>query len=191
MMRAVIWTVGVHRTCPLVSNLAKNRCLLFTSRTECRNNLAPTYSPRQADIWSLGIVLINMLYHHNPWSDTSLIPEHACPSFIRYREIILGERDGRPEEFFRSRFVGMSEPIASFLVKRVFCFLPVGEEAHSKRKAGGQRITAEEFGHWAKKLPELFGKSGAGFGKRDEFLVTPLNAPPKRSIFCAASPTMY
>ncbi|KIK97620.1 hypothetical protein PAXRUDRAFT_97053, partial [Paxillus rubicundulus Ve08.2h10] len=27
---------------------------------ECRNNVAPTYSPAAVDVWSLGIVLINM-----------------------------------------------------------------------------------------------------------------------------------
>jgi hypothetical protein len=44
----------------------------------------------------------------------------------------------------------------------------------------GNRVSAEEFGKWVKRLPELFGKSGAGFGERDGFLVTPLSAPPKR-----------
>jgi hypothetical protein len=119
-----------------------------------------------------------MLYHHNPWSDTSLSPESACSSFTRYRALALGEKEGRPEDFFRERFVGMSEAVATFLVRRVFCFLPMGQDAN--RKGTALRVSAEEFGKWAKNLPELFGKSGAGYGERDGLLVTPLNAPPKR-----------
>ncbi|EGG10460.1 uncharacterized protein MELLADRAFT_33808, partial [Melampsora larici-populina 98AG31] len=39
---------------------------------ECRNNLNPTYDPVQADVWSLGIVLLNLLYHRCPWADPTL-----------------------------------------------------------------------------------------------------------------------
>jgi serine/threonine protein kinase len=81
---------------------------------ECRNNLAPTYRPREADVWSLGIVLINMVYHHNPWTDTSLLPEHKCPSFEAYMQLEGERRD----DFFMKRFIGMSKPVASFLAHR-------------------------------------------------------------------------
>ncbi|KZO92580.1 Pkinase-domain-containing protein, partial [Calocera viscosa TUFC12733] len=39
---------------------------------ECANNVAPTYATQPADVWSLGIVLINMLYHQNPWPRATL-----------------------------------------------------------------------------------------------------------------------
>lgn len=42
---------------------------------ECRNNLAPTYKPAAADVWSLGIVLINMCVV----SDFPCLLTHAKP----------------------------------------------------------------------------------------------------------------
>ncbi|KAH9855258.1 kinase-like protein [Lenzites betulinus] len=105
---------------------------------ECRNNLHPTYSPRAADVWSLGIVLINMLYHYNPWTDTTL---GVCSSFELYRQ--------QPVNFFMQRFTGMTLPVAEFLANNVFCIL------HSP-KDDSQRISAHALGHWIKDLPNLF-----------------------------------
>ncbi|TFK75350.1 kinase-like protein [Pluteus cervinus] len=105
---------------------------------ECRNNVAPTYRPRAADVWSLGIVLINMLYHHNPWTDTA---QDVCSSFDAFR--------ADPVKFFISRFMGMTLPVAEFLANRVFCIL---EDANDD----SQRVTASDFGAWAKDLPCLF-----------------------------------
>ncbi|KAH7335915.1 hypothetical protein B0J17DRAFT_668361 [Rhizoctonia solani] len=96
---------------------------------ECRNNCAPTYKPRAADVWSLGIVLINMLYHVNPWSDTF---EGACPSFTAFCI--------NPIEFFLSRFSGMTLSVATFLATRVFCI------------PDANRIDAKGLGEWVKNL---------------------------------------
>ncbi|KAF6760063.1 CAMK/CAMK-unique protein kinase [Ephemerocybe angulata] len=97
---------------------------------ECRNNVAPTYSPRAADVWSLGIVLINMLYHHNPWTDTA---EGAC----------------NPVNFFVTRFPGMTRPVVDFLANNVFCVLD------NSKNDDSQRISAAGFGAWVKNLPTL------------------------------------
>ncbi|KAI0633358.1 kinase-like protein [Trametes polyzona] len=104
---------------------------------ECRNNLHPTYSPRAADVWSLGIVLINMLYHYNPWTDTTL---GVCSSFELYRQ--------QPVNFFMQRFTGMTLPVAEFLANNVFCIL-------NNPKDDSQRISARAFGVWIKDLPNL------------------------------------
>lgn len=104
---------------------------------ECRNNIAPTYRPRAADVWSLGIVLINMLYHYNPWTDTAV---GSCSSFDLYRQ--------NPVTFFMARFAGMTRPVAELLANRVFNIL---DDAHDD----SARITASDFGTWAKDLPDL------------------------------------
>ena len=82
------------------------------------------------------------LYHYNPWTDTA---EGACSSFDAFR------RD--PINFFMTRFTGMTHPVAELLATRVFCILdnPNGDS---------QRITAHEFGLWAKNLPDLLGNHG-------------------------------
>ncbi|KAL1701206.1 hypothetical protein EV121DRAFT_282823 [Schizophyllum commune] len=101
---------------------------------ECRNNVAPTYKPKAADVWSLGIVLINMLYHHNPWTDTILPSKSdpytagACSSFLQYLQ--------NPVQFFLTRFAGMTLPAARFLSERVFCVPDT------------DRCSAKEFGEW-------------------------------------------
>ncbi|KAK2467823.1 hypothetical protein APHAL10511_000118 [Amanita phalloides] len=109
---------------------------------ECRNNVAPTYRPRAADVWSLGIVLINMLYHCNPWTDTE---QGACPSFDSYL------RD--PINFFINRFLGMTRAVAEFLATHIFSIL------HDPND-DSQRISAQEFGLWVKNLPTLLGGHG-------------------------------
>jgi serine/threonine protein kinase len=112
---------------------------------ECRNNVAPTYGPRAADVWSLGIVLINMLYHYNPWTDTT---QSACSSFDLFRQ--------QPVNFFLQRFAGMTRPVAEFLANKVFCIL-------EDPKDDSQRVSASEFGAWARDLPSLFcDKPGLG-----------------------------
>ncbi|KAJ7209617.1 hypothetical protein GGX14DRAFT_364479 [Mycena pura] len=108
---------------------------------ECRNNVAPSYKPRAADVWSLGIVLINMLYHYNPWTDTK---EGECSSFDLFRQ--------QPVNFFMQRFVGMTRPVAEHLATKVFNVL-------DGPKDDSARISAVDFGIWAKDLPDLLGQS--------------------------------
>ena len=125
--------------------------------------MAPVYKPRAADVWSLGIVLINMyvlhipfatsypfsfgsgiahlyshrLYHCNPWVDTV---RDGCSSFEQYLS--------NPTNFFMRRFTGMTLPVANFLVENVFCILEDPTD-------DSQRIGAREFGVWVRDLPTL------------------------------------
>ncbi|KAG8894111.1 hypothetical protein FRC00_009511, partial [Tulasnella sp. 408] len=108
---------------------------------ECRNNVAPTYATQPADVWSLGIVLINMLYHHNPWSDTATLATHTA-DYHRLSSLTSGAYPSsggiqqryvcssfqafldNPVQFFLQRFPGMTMPVADFLANRIFCILP-------------------------------------------------------------------
>lgn len=56
---------------------------------ECRNNCAPTYRPAPADVWSLGIVLINMYVTLLPiWYIT--YPDSGCTITILGRTRLKG-----------------------------------------------------------------------------------------------------
>ncbi|ORX33580.1 hypothetical protein BD324DRAFT_610564 [Kockovaella imperatae] len=98
---------------------------------ECRNNLGPTYLPAPADVWSLGIVLINMLFHRNPWKD----PTPGDPNFDKFL------RD--PTGFLLAKFTGIGREVATYLAEHVLC-----TEVED-------RVTAREFGKWIKGLTEM------------------------------------
>ena len=79
------------------------------------------------------------LYHYNPWTDTN---PWTCPSFDIFQR--------HPVDFFIQRFAGMTLPVAEFLANNVFCILDDSRD-------DSQRISAADFGVWAKDLPALLG----------------------------------
>jgi len=75
---------------------------------ECNAPLNPTYSPRFADVWSLGVLLLTLVYRKTPWN----APAPAeCPLFAKFRL--------HPERFLTETF-GCESKLAAFLVRRVF-----------------------------------------------------------------------
>jgi len=104
---------------------------------ECRNPIHETYSPRESDSWSIGILLINLLYHRSPWSDPH--PYH-CPSFAAFQR----DRTG----FLMRRFEGMPEKVARFLGTRVFCRVEEG------------RVGVKEWREWSVGLVSMLVGEG-------------------------------
>jgi serine/threonine protein kinase len=98
---------------------------------ECRNNLGPTYCPAPADVWSLGIVIINMLFHRNPWKD----PTEGDPNFDSFLQ--------DPMSFLQTKFSGIGKEVSTYLATRVLC-----TEVED-------RVTARQFGEWVRNLPEM------------------------------------
>ncbi|PWN50260.1 hypothetical protein IE53DRAFT_103936 [Violaceomyces palustris] len=112
---------------------------------ECHNNISQSYDPRQADIWSLGVVLLNLLFHRSPFTEPSA--EH-CDSFAAYCY--------DPIKFLTESFDGLSEDMALFLAQNVFC------EASTDPSHPTSRISAGEFSAWAADLVEHLGLGGSG-----------------------------
>lgn len=104
--------------------------------------MRPTYDPVQADIWSLGLVLLNLLFHRNPWAD----PVLEDPDFAEYVHDPVG--------FLEDRFHGIGTEVATFLADHVFCdVLEIGEDGRER-----QRVTAADFGKWAERLVIMMGE---------------------------------
>ncbi|KIM31802.1 hypothetical protein M408DRAFT_21014 [Serendipita vermifera MAFF 305830] len=115
---------------------------------ECNNNVSPTYATAPADVWSLGVVLINMLYHANPWLTTAV---GQCESFSHFLR--------EPMPFFMHRFSGMTPAVAEFFARSVFCLLDNGANSTQYGTNIGRRITAERFGQWARDIHHHLGPS--------------------------------
>ncbi|GET01388.1 kinase-like protein [Rhizophagus clarus] len=98
---------------------------------ECRNSINGTYNPRLADIWSLGIILLNLLYHRSPWADPN--PEE-CKAFTLFQLDKTG--------FLMEKFLTMPKNIAQFFASRVFCNAEKG------------RISIKEWRNWFDKFVE-------------------------------------
>ncbi|UZJ51481.1 hypothetical protein CBS101457_000801 [Exobasidium rhododendri] len=122
--------------------VAQEQCIDFDCGSkpymsyECHNNSTRWYDPKQSDIWSLGIVLLNLIFHRSPF----LEPNAAnCPSFANYVE--------DPIQFLVTAFRGLKWEAATFLAEKVFCDVSEGMDEQDGPKRS--RITAKEFGDWA------------------------------------------
>lgn len=106
---------------------------------ECRHDLSSHYDPKQADTWSLGIVLLNLIFHRSPFREPSV---NRCPSFAAFTL--------NPVLFLMQAFDGLTEDVSRFLCDHVFC------DVTNNRK---RRVTPHEFAQWAHNLPAMLGRT--------------------------------
>ncbi|WFD26981.1 hypothetical protein MNAN1_001970 [Malassezia nana] len=116
---------------------------------ECRHDLTSYYDPKQSDTWSLGVVLLNLIFHRSPFKDASA--KH-CASFAAFSY--------KPILFLMQAFDGMTEEMAHFLNDNVFCDVSDGQR---------RRITPLAFGHWAKGLSHVLQRQTGPFAHSSPF----------------------
>ncbi|KAI9296198.1 kinase-like protein, partial [Neoconidiobolus thromboides FSU 785] len=90
---------------------------------ECNNEENNTYLADAADVWSLGLIFINMVYRTLPWSEANI---DQCSKFARF--------NSDPVNYLIEK-LDCSYEIADFLANRVFC-----EES--------SRVSLKKFKEW-------------------------------------------
>lgn len=131
--------------------VAQEQCIDFDCGSkpymsfECRNNQTRWYDPKQSDIWSLGIVLLNLIFHRNPFSEPNV---DKCSSFATYVE--------DPTRFLYTAFCGIKWEAAEFLAENVFCDVTkeISREEEDEEVQQRRRISAREFAEWASNLSQ-------------------------------------
>lgn len=108
------------------------------SVSECCNDTETSHDPKLADVWGLGVILLNMLFHRNPFHEASA---ERCASFAAFEQ--------NPVGFLTSAFDGLTITVASYLSAHVFNRVPTGG-----------RVSAAELGAWSADLCQHLGLGG-------------------------------
>ncbi|KAF9112389.1 hypothetical protein BGX27_003465 [Mortierella sp. AM989] len=121
---------------------------------ECRNGLDPVYDVKMADIWSLGIILINLLFRRCPWSDPCPQESYNFTEFLKNRV-----------DFLQRRFEDMPGPVARWLGLRAFAF--VGPSNFKRRRS---RPGVDEWKSWMTDfVPRMLGQISSASDFDDDY----------------------
>ncbi|KAG0216351.1 hypothetical protein BGX31_000611, partial [Mortierella sp. GBA43] len=121
---------------------------------ECRNGVDAVYDVQKADMWSLGIILINLLYHRCPWSDPCPQNSFAFSEFLKSRV-----------DFLQRRFEDMNGPVARWLGLQAFAF--VGPRKFKRRR---HRPDIHEWKTWMVDfVPRMLGHADSSLEADDDY----------------------
>ncbi|KAI0062165.1 kinase-like protein [Artomyces pyxidatus] len=132
-------TVSTHRTSLaeiwlILASVCHKFALLSLSDNPSarRNRRSSTHRSREADLWALGVLLIKLLYHCEPWKDTGI---DECPDFASFAST--------PLSFMLKEFPQLPRPMSALLVDRVF-------RIHEAPAEGSFPIDPQELGRLIK-----------------------------------------
>lgn len=132
--------------------------------SECigeEHNLTP-YSTEISDIWSLGVIFVNMVTGRNPWRRATTHDQHF--------HLFMSD----PDKFI-TKMLPMSEPTRE-LIKRVFTFSPTS------------RISLEEFREAILAIDTFFPSSEVDSAVRDKRVLDTHASPKKPPVATRPNP---